>query len=336
MKEALLYEKIEESKVRCRLCAHGCVIKPGHTGLCAVRRNDDGRLVSLVYGQAISANVDPIEKKPLFHFLPGTTSMSIATVGCNFSCRHCQNSDISQMPRDQDRIMGSDLPPAEVVRLARSRRSASISYTYTEPTVFFEYALDTARAASAAGLRNVFVTNGYMSAEALETIGKDLHAANVDLKAFTEGFYKKVCGARLEPVKETIVRMRQAGVWVEVTTLLIPGYNDDEAELGRLAEWLAGVDPDMPWHISRFHPTYRLTDARTTPTETIRRTREIGRRAGLKYVYSGNVWGDEGEKTFCHQCGGLLIDRVGYSIAANRVTGGACPDCRTPVVGVWR
>ena len=335
MREALLYDRLDRDRVRCRLCAHECLIRPDETGICGVRLNQGGRLMSLVYGRALSANVDPIEKKPLFHFLPGTTSMSIATAGCNFTCAHCQNSDISQMPRDRGRIMGGDMPPEEVVSEALRRGAASISYTYTEPTVFFEYALDTARLASSRGLKNVFVTNGYMTAAALETIGDDLHAANVDLKAFSDEFYKKTCGARLEPVKETIARMRARGIWVEATTLLIPGYNDDEAELRSMAEWLVGVDPDLPWHLSRFRPTYRLTDAPATPVETIRRAGQIGREAGLRYVYAGNVWGDDGEKTRCHDCGRLLIDRLGFSVRENRLQDGACPDCGAPAAGVW-
>jgi len=334
MREALLYESLERQRVQCRLCAHRCLIKPGDTGLCGVRLNREGKLYSLVYGQAVSAGSDPIEKKPLFHFLPGTSSFSIATAGCNFKCTFCQNSDISQMPRDQGRIMGRDLAPEEVIRLALKSDAASISYTYTEPTIFFEYALDTARLAVRAGLKNVFVTNGYMTAETLNTIGSDLHAANVDLKAFTDEFYKQQCGGRLEPVKETIVRMKEAGIWVEVTTLVIPGYNDDEKELTALAEWLVGVAPDIPWHISRFHPTYKLLDAPPTPEATIHRARDIGFKAGLHYVYSGNVWGDEGEKTYCHNCRALLIDRIGFSISANLVRNGACPKCGAPLAGV--
>jgi pyruvate formate lyase activating enzyme len=336
MKEALLWEPADGQKVVCRLCAHECVIFPGLTGICRVRQNDGGRLFSRVYGHAVSANVDPIEKKPLFHFLPGSRSMSIATAGCNFTCDHCQNWEISQMLRIKNRVAGQYLPPEEVVAEARRHQAASISYTYTEPTVFFEYALDIAQLASASGIRNVFVTNGFMSARALETIGPDLHAANVDLKAFTDDFYKKVCGARLEPVKETIARMWAAGIWVEVTTLLIPGYNDDEAELEALAAWLAGISPDIPWHVSRFHPTFRLTEAPLTPRNRIDRARAIGRAAGIRYVYSGNVRGDEGEKTVCHHCGAGLVDRFGFVVAANRLRDGACPDCQTPVAGRWR
>jgi pyruvate formate lyase activating enzyme len=239
------------------------------------------------------------------------------------------------MPHDCGRIVGSDLPPSEVVRKAKNAGASSISYTYTEPTIYFEYALDTARLATEAGLKNVFVTNGYMTGAALDTIGADLSAANVDLKAFRDDFYKKVCGAGLEPVKETIARMKEAGVWVEVTTLLIPGYNDDQGELEELAQWLAGVGRDIPWHISRFRPTYRLTDAAATPPRTIHRAREIGLKAGLHYVYSGNIWGDAGEKTHCHNCGQLLIDRMGFTVTRDYLEKGTCPNCSASAAGVW-
>ncbi len=335
MHEALLYDREDRDRIRCRLCSHRCQIKPDRTGLCGVRLNQNGRLFTLVYGRAVSANLDPIEKKPLFHFLPGSQSMSIATVGCNFTCSFCQNHQISQMPRDEGRIMGSRLAPEEIVAEALQAGAASISYTYTEPTVYFEYALDTARAATKAGLKNVFVTNGFMTAEALDLIGPDLHGANVDLKAFTDDFYKTRCRGRLEPVKESIARLKAMGVWLEVTTLLIPGLNDSEKELTALAEWLAGIGPDIPWHISRYHPMYQMTGPGPTPTESIDRARAIGGRAGLRYVYSGNVWGDRGEKTLCHHCGNLLIDRIGFSVRANNITGGGCPQCGTPAAGFW-
>ena len=335
MKEALLWESLDNRAVRCGLCSHRCVIADGKTGLCNVRENRAGRLYSLVYGRAISANIDPIEKKPLFHFLPGSLSLSIATVGCNLKCDHCQNFEISQRPRDSHRIAGQDLAPEAVAAAAVSRGCDSISYTYTEPTVYFEYALDIARKASDADLKNVFVTNGFMTRDCLAMIGRDLHAANVDLKGFNDDFYKKVCGARLEPVKNTIAEMKAMGVWVEVTTLLIPGYNDRSDELKALAEWLAGVSPDIPWHISRFHPTYRLTDAEPTPAATIHRAMDIGRQAGLKYVYAGNIRGDAGEKTICPGCGRVLIDRVGFRVSRNEVENGACGACQTPIPGVW-
>ncbi|MBW1788387.1 MAG: AmmeMemoRadiSam system radical SAM enzyme, partial [Deltaproteobacteria bacterium] len=309
MKEAYLYEKLKDRKVRCRLCNHGCIIGDGKKGICGVRENRGGTLFSLVYGKVIARHRDPIEKKPLFHFLPGSSSYSIATVGCNFKCLFCQNADISQMPADQNRIMGEDMTPEDIVQDALATRSQSISYTYTEPTIYFELAADCARLAASRGLKNVFVSNGYMSEACLRDIHPDLHAANVDLKSFSDTFYKEQCGAGLQPVLNTLSTIKAMGIWLEVTTLLIPGLNDDETELKEMAGFLAALDPDIPWHISRFHPTYRLTGPSPTPSALVRRARDLGYEAGLKYVYTGNLPGDDGEKTFCHQCRALLIDR---------------------------
>jgi pyruvate formate lyase activating enzyme len=335
MKEAYLYEKLEDQKVRCFLCNHRCVIKDGATGLCGVRQNRGGTLVSLVYGKVIARHVDPIEKKPLFHFLPGTRSYSIATVGCNFKCRFCQNADISQMPSDQHQIWGEDMTPAMIVDEAVATRSATIAYTYTEPTIYFELAQDSAQQAVKKGLRNIFVTNGYMTEESLKSLHPDLHGANVDLKAYTDRFYKEQCGAKLEPVLRTLEVMKEMGIWLEVTTLLIPDLNDSREEVEKIAGFLAGLDPDIPWHISRFHPTYRLTDRGSTSPESLRRARDIGYEAGLKYVYTGNVPGDEGEKTYCHGCKEVLIDRYGFSITKNILQDNRCPRCQAVIPGVW-
>lgn len=335
MKEAYLYDRLENEKVRCLLCNHNCVITEGKTGICGVRENRSGILVSLVYGKVIASHCDPIEKKPLFHFLPGSRSYSIATVGCNFRCFFCQNADISQMPSDHNRIMGQDMTPEEIVEDALNTRSASISYTYTEPTIYYELAVDTARLASFKGLKNVFVSNGYMTEQCLEDMSPDLHAANVDLKAFTDEFYKEQCGAKLEPVLRTLETMKRLGIWLEVTTLLIPGLNDSKEELKEISRFLANLDTDIPWHISRFHPTYRLTDIPSTPPDTIQRARDLGYEAGLKYVYTGNLPGDEGEKTFCHNCGELLIDRFGFTVTKNRIKENLCPECGSEIPGVW-
>jgi pyruvate formate lyase activating enzyme len=335
MKEAYLYEKLENQRVRCFLCNHRCLIKEGASGLCGVRENQGGVLVSLVYGKVIARHVDPIEKKPLFHFLPGTRSYSIATVGCNFKCRFCQNADISQMPSDQHRIWGEDMTSAMIVDEAVATRSATIAYTYTEPTIYFELALDSARQAVKKGLKNVFVSNGYMTEECLKTLHPDLHGANVDLKAYSDGFYKEQCGAKLEPVLRTLGVMKEMGVWLEVTTLLVPGLNDSKEELENIARFLVDLDPDIPWHISRFHPTYRLTDRDATPPGSIRRARDIGYEAGLKYVYTGNLPGDEGEKTYCHGCNEVLIDRYGFSITKNIIQDSRCPRCQAVIPGIW-
>jgi pyruvate formate lyase activating enzyme len=335
--EALLYEKLEDKKVRCNLCRHNCLIENAKRGICGVRENRDGVLNTLVYGKLIARHIDPIEKKPLFHFLPGSLSYSIATAGCNFKCLFCQNADISQLPSEHNGLItGDKFTPEDIVSAAKKGKCGSISYTYTEPTVFFEFALDTAKLAHEKGLKNVFVTNGYMSKEALDMIKPFLDAANVDLKAYNKDFYKKMCGARLENVKETLVEMKSAGIFVEVTTLLIPGLNDDKKELEQLAVFIAGsLGAETPWHISRFHPTYRMLDRPSTPLATLVAARKIGTDSGLKYVYTGNVPGEEGESTFCYRCGRMLIERIGFYVKKNAVDKSACPHCGAHIDGVW-
>ena len=335
MKEAYLYEKLDNNRVRCNLCNHRCLIKPESTGLCGVRENREGVLFSLVYDKVIARHVDPIEKKPLFHFLPGTLSYSVSTVGCNFKCKFCQNADISQMPSDYGRIAGEGVSPQELANDARLSQCATIAYTYTEPTIYFELAHDTAKVASTFGIKNVFVSNGYMTIECIEEIYPDLHAANIDLKAFSDRFYKEQCGAKLQPVLDSITKMKQLGIWVEVTTLLIPTLNDSPEELRELVRFLVELDPGIPWHVSRFHPTYKLTNLPPTPPQSIHRAREIGYEEGLKYVYTGNLPGDDGENTFCHQCGERLIDRFGFYVRANKIQDNSCPKCNAQIPGVW-
>jgi len=335
MKEAYLYKKQPKGKVRCLLCSHRCLIADGKRGICCVRENKDGILYSLVYEKLISANVDPIEKKPFFHFLPGSKAFSIATVGCNFRCLHCQNHEISQLPQDKATITGKRVSCEEVVAMAQQYNCASISYTYTEPTIFFEYAYDTAKIAHTKGLKNTFVTNGYMTAEALDMIAPYLDGANVDLKSFSEEFYKTVCGAKLKPVLESIQKMHDLGIWVEVTTLIIPTLNDSEEELREIAHFIHSLSPEIPWHVSAFYPTYQMLDKPRTSPEAIRHAREIGLEEGLRYVYTGNIPGEEGENTACHHCNNTLIRRWGYQIAENSITEGKCPHCGTPIAGVW-
>ncbi|MFH1974100.1 MAG: AmmeMemoRadiSam system radical SAM enzyme [Pseudomonadota bacterium] len=335
--EALLYEHLKDKKVRCNLCKHNCTIEDGKRGICGVRENREGVLNTLVYGKLIARQIDPIEKKPLFHFLPGSLSYSIATAGCNFKCLFCQNADISQMPDDnKGLIMGGSCTPKDVVASAVKANCKSISYTYTEPTVYFEFARDTAILAQKKGLKNIFVTNGYMSREALGMIQPFLDAANVDLKAYNKDFYRKMCGAKLENVKETLVDMKSSGIFVEVTTLLIPGLNDDKKEIEELAMFITdSLGPETPWHISRFHPTYKLEDRPSTPLETLVSARKTGMKCGLKYVYTGNVPGEEGESTFCYNCGKMLIERIGFYVKKNAVENGTCPHCRAHIDGVW-
>jgi pyruvate formate lyase activating enzyme len=335
VKEALLYTKLADGKASCDLCAHRCLIQEGKRGLCGVRENRKGVLYSLVYGKAIATHVDPIEKKPLFNFLPGSLAFSVATAGCNMTCRHCQNADISQSPRDTGRIMGRDISPEKLVEAALDEGCRTIAYTYTEPTIFFEYALDTARLAKDQGLKNIFVSNGYMTAEALEMIAPVLDGANVDLKSFNDDFYRKICGGRLQPVLDSIRKMHELGIWVEVTTLVIPGHNDSEEELESIARFLAGISPDIPWHVSAFYPTYRLTSAPRTPVSTLRKARDIGQSAGLRYVYTGNIPGDNGENTFCHNCGQKIIERTGYRVGSVNIRDGRCAFCNTPAAGRW-
>jgi pyruvate formate lyase activating enzyme len=303
-----------------------------------VRENRGGTLDALNYGRVIALHVDPIEKKPLFHYLPGSASLSLATVGCNLSCRHCQNAQISQWPRERaERIAlpGDEMGPDEIVAMAREHRCASISYTYTEPTIFAEFALDTMKPAREAGIGNVFVTNGYMTPEFVALAAPVLDAANVDLKSSSDDFYKKVCGARVGPVMEAITLLQKSGVLVEVTTLVIPGYNDSDEDLRGVAAFLAGLSPDIPWHVSRFHPDYRLLDAGPTPRGTLDRARRIGKDAGLRFIYAGNVPGDDGEHTICPGCGIRLIERVGFHVGKNRLKNGKCPECGTGIPGKW-
>jgi pyruvate formate lyase activating enzyme len=335
MKEALLYEKLSDNEVRCALCNHYCLVPDNSKGICGVRENKGGTLYTLVYDRVIARHLDPIEKKPMFHFLPGSASFSIATAGCNLRCSFCQNSDISQMPVDKKTISGEKILPEDIVNEALSAQAETIAYTYTEPTIFFELAKETAQLAASKGLRNIFVSNGYMSEKCLEELSDCLHGANIDLKAFSDDFYKKQCGAHLDPVLNTIKILTKKRIWVEITTLLIPGLNDSEEELTKLAEFIKAQNADIPWHISRFHPAYRMNNISPTPADRLIRAKQIGYSAGLRYVYTGNVPGDEGEKTCCHNCGNLLIDRYGFTVNFNNLKNGRCPMCKSYIPGVW-
>ncbi|MBL7140292.1 MAG: AmmeMemoRadiSam system radical SAM enzyme [Planctomycetes bacterium] len=331
--KADFWKPADGQAVDCFLCAHRCRIQPDGRGVCRVRENRGGTLVTLVYGRVIARHVDPIEKKPLFHFLPGSTAYSIATVGCNFQCGFCQNWQISQWPRSgAGEMPGETLDPADIVADARRHGCASISYTYTEPTIFFEYARDVAVLARDAGLKNTFVTNGYMTAEALEEAAGWLDAANVDLKAWRDEFYRKVCKARLEPVKETIRRMHERGIAVEVTTLLVPGRNTGADDLKGIADFLASVSPDLPWHVTRFHPDYQDHETPPTPADVIEQAIAIGRGAGLRYVYAGNIAGSQ--DTVCPSCGAAVIERRGMGVSRTRLRAGACGACEAqlPIV----
>jgi len=334
MKEALFYEREASGRVRCGLCRFRCLIGEGARGNCGVRENRGGTLYSLVYGKLCAEQVDPIEKKPLFHVMPGSTSYSIATVGCNFHCRHCQNYTISQIERDAP-IRGEKQTPQEIVQRARVSNCRSISYTYTEPTIFYEFAYDTARLSHEAGLKNIFVTNGYISREALAMIAPYLDAANIDLKGFSEVFYRDIVHARLSEVLDSIIEYRTQGIWIEITTLIIPGLNDSAAQLQGIAAFIVtNLGVDTPWHVTQFYPTYKLTDSPRTPVSTLRKARSIGLDAGLRYVYLGNVPVEGGENSWCPSCSTLLIERSGFVIGTNRVRNGACPACGTAIAGI--
>ena len=335
-KKAMLWEKLDNSKVHCYLCSHNCNIAKGEFGFCGMRENEGGELFTYAYGKVIANHIDPIEKKPLYHFLPGSYAYSIATIGCNFKCPFCQNWPISQLSVKNGDMEGIELSPERIVQEAVSGGCKSISYTYTEPTIFYEYAYDTAKLAKEKGLANTFVTNGFMTKEAIDEIKPYLDAANVDLKFFSDDSYKKICKGRLQPVLDSISHMKDSGIWVEVTTLIVPEENDSDEELKSIAEFLASVDDEIPWHISRFHPDYKYTDSYPTPVETMEKALELGKDAGLKYIYLGNVY-SRGE-TICPGCGKALIERSGFSaeVSEDFLPEGACRSCGAKIAGVWK
>lgn len=334
--KTLIYDKLDDNAVKCRVCSHFCTIQDGKKGICAVRENQAGELICQAYPKLVAKSIDPIEKKPIFHLKPGSSSYSIATVGCNFQCSFCQNADIAQEYPRAGRIIGTDFRPDEIVQEALKNGCESISYTYTEPTIFCELVLETAKLAKAQGLLNILVTNGYMSRELLGMLSFYIDAANVDLKSFNDQFYRTHCKAKLSPVKENIKAMKALGIMVEITTLLIPGLNDSDDELSALAGFIADkAGRETPWHISRFHPCYRMTDRPATPVSTLEKAYKAGRTAGLKYVYIGNVPGNTREDTLCDSCGTVLIARHAYTIKDFTVNQGECPDCGTIACGIY-
>jgi len=330
MIKAAYYEKKQDETVQCNLCPHHCLINKDQVGLCKVRKNENGILYSLVYGHLVAKHPDPIEKKPLFHFHPGSQTYSIATVGCNLNCKHCQNADISQAyPLD---VFSETISPEVVVQNAVQSGCKSLAYTYTEPTIFYEFALDTAKIAHKKGLKNVFVTNGYIEKEPLENIAPYLDAANIDLKSMCESFYKKICNAHLQPVLDSIKRYYSLGIWIEITTLLIPGYNDSPDEVKSIARFIADIDISIPWHITGFHPTYKLTDKPPTTILSLENAAKIGKEHGLHYVYIGNM--RSGEDTLCPSCKKTLISRIGFRVKNNSIKKMICPFCNNPIAGI--
>ncbi|MBI4837169.1 MAG: AmmeMemoRadiSam system radical SAM enzyme [Candidatus Portnoybacteria bacterium] len=335
MKKCYLYKKLNSNKIQCQTCAHQCVILPNKKGICGIRANIDWELYLLTYGRAIAENVDPIEKKPFFHFLPGTRSLSVATIGCNFRCDNCQNWDISQMPKQMGlpaeavAKAGAALPPKKIVKRAIENNCPSISYTYTEPTIFLEYALDTMKLAEENGLKNCWVSNGFMTGETLEMIAPYLDAINVDLKFFDNKLYREHCGGRLQPILDNLKVIKKLGIWLEITTLVIPTLSDSEKMFKQIAEFIkTELGPETPWHVSRFsgYLSWKLQNLPDTPTEKVETAYRIGKEAGLKYVYSGNIPLIGSENTFCPKCGVLNIERIGYHIKRHDKNG-KCHQC---------
>lgn len=326
-----------DGRVECGLCPHRCALKDGQRGICFVRRARGGAIDLDTYGRVSGIAVDPMEKKPLYHFLPGTATLSVGTLGCNLACRFCQNWHISR-PSDESALADGEVAPADLAGAARRAGCPSVSFTYNEPIVSFEYTLDSADACRAAGLRSVAVTAGYIEPGPGAEFFGAMDAANVDLKSFDERFYRRLCGAHLQPALDTLGQIHDATrCWLEVTTLVIPGENDSDAELRRLSEWIAGrLGPDVPVHFSAFHPNHRMIEHPATAAASLRRARDIARRAGIRHAYTGNVVDDEGSTTFCHGCGAVLILRDGFAVRENRLRpGGACPACGVVCAGVW-
>lgn len=317
MKEVYLYKKLSNKKVKCQTCAHYCIINEGKRGICGVKENQNGKLYSLVYGKLCAVNIDPIEKKPFFHFLPGTESLSIAAVGCNFRCYSCQNWSISQGPKLFKNIEGENISSKEIVDLALKNNLPSISYTYTEPTIFLEFALDTMKLAKKQGLKNTWVSNGFLSKESFKLISPYLDAINIDLKSFSDEFYRRYCGGRLQAVLDTLKRIKSKSIWLEITTLVIPSLNDKDEEFKKIAQFIKNeLGPEVPWHISRFSGTisWKLQNLPDTSLSTLEKAHKIGLETGLKYVYTGNIPGLESEDTFCPKCKTKIINRTGYAI----------------------
>jgi len=335
MKEALLYQTLDKNKVRCNLCAHRCVIHPGKAGICIVRENINGILYTKVYGRTIAQHIDPVEKKPLYHFYPGSKAYSVATPGCNFRCRFCQNWDISQITNIEILESGQQATPEQIVWNAKNTGCKSIAYTYTEPTIFFEYSYDTARLAHEAGLKNIYVSNGYMTHEMLDIIRPYLDAVNIDLKAFRQETYRRIIGAKLQPVLDNLKKIKQIDIWLEVTSLIIPGINDDLKEIRDMANFVAvELGADVPWHISSFFPAYKMKDVPPTSIQTLQLAKEIGLEAGLNYVYIGNTSNTGDMNTKCPQCSYVLIERLNFGIIKNNIKEGHCPNCGTQIAGV--
>ena len=332
--EARYYDKLPHRKIKCTLCPRECLIDDLERGYCGVRENRDGTYYTLVHARPCSWHADPIEKKPLFHFLPGTLAYSIATVGCNVECKFCQNWDISQLRPELAR--NYDMPPEEVVGFARQKRCRSIAYTYSEPVIFYEYMYDTAELGRTQGVRSVMISNGYIQAEPMRALCGVLDAVKIDLKAYTETFYRDVCAGKLKPVLDTLELLVEEGMWTEIVYLMIPTLNDDRRDIRKMCRWIrTALGPEVPVHFTRFHPQYKLKNLPSTPVKTLDMAREIALDQGLHYVYVGNVPGHDGENTYCPNCGEIVIKRMGYFVQGMHVKDGKCGFCGNEISGVW-
>jgi pyruvate formate lyase activating enzyme len=334
IREAQFYEKQPHKKIKCTLCPRECVIDDRERGYCGVRENRGGTYYTLVHSRVVTAHVDPIEKKPFFHFLPGALAFSIATAGCNVNCKMCQNWEISQVRPEQ--VRSTYAPPARIASLAQQNRCPVVAYTYSEPVIFYEYMVDTARAGHEVGVRSVVVTGGYITEEPLKRLCKAVDAIKVDLKAFSEKFYKEVVNGELKHILNALVLMRKLGMWTEIVYLVVPTLNDSDAEFKALARWIkTELGPDVPVHFSRFHPEYLLKNLPPTPVATLERAKTAADAEGLHYVYIGNVPGHPAESTYCPRCRKVVVERVGYTIGAMRLKNGKCRSCQHPIAGVW-
>lgn len=335
LKEALFYQKLENKTVQCQLCPRRCVIPAGRRGFCGARENRDGILYALTYAKAVAIHIDPIEKKPLFHFLPGTSAFSVATSSCNLRCKFCQNWEISQ--RRPEEVEYIYLEPEDLINKAKESGSPTIAYTYTEPTVFYEYMLETAQLARGQGIKNIMHSNGYINEEPLRRLAKYLDAANIDLKGFTDEYYAKLTEGTLGPVLRSLKILEEEGVYVEITNLILSGYNDDSGSIMKMCLWIKeNLGPGTPLHFARAFPMYKLTSLNPTPVETLERARQIALDCGLKYVYIGNVAGNPAENTYCPKCKKIAIRRAGYTILENNLEDGKCKFCGEKIEGVWR